>query len=124
MARLLAEAAKALQEPACLAVISELGGPVVTVEAAAAKMEILRFEDGRIGPAAAACRAGAYAATTVGGSVVWTCGGLGALERRNGGLARAVVIHETMHTLGLREHPYPGAPKTEKITAAILKACP
>jgi hypothetical protein len=121
--RLVSAAATTLVDPRCLAVIPALGGPAVTAGEAAAKLGSLRFEDGRVGPAAEACRRGAYAATTVGGSIVWTCGGLAELERRNARLARAVVTHEAMHALGLREHPFPGAPRTERITAAVLGAC-
>ncbi len=120
--RLAAAAARSVQEPHCLAVLQRLGGPAASPDEAAAKLHSLRFEDGG---SRDSCRRGTvYAETTVGGDVVWICpDSFRGLEDKDGSLARAVIVHELLHTLGLREAPAPGAPTSREITKAALQAC-
>jgi hypothetical protein len=60
-----------------------------------------------------------YAFTAPGSRVVRTCPSLGRLAAGEPRLARAVVIHELLHTLGLGENP----PGSDEITAAVERRC-
>ena len=64
-------------------------------------------------------RAGIMAVTAPGSRVVWVCGGFALAQKRDPGLAEVVVLHEALHTLGLREDP----PSSLEITARVVKRC-
>jgi hypothetical protein len=78
----------------------------------------LFFQDGTGTPQ---CESGGIEAFTARGSrVVFICGRQ--FERlwvTNNLRARAVIIHEALHTLGLGENP----PSSEEITSRVLKQC-
>ena len=65
-------------------------------------------------------RLGVLAYTQPGSRVVLVCGrAFQATWRNHRKLAEAVVIHETLHSLGLGENP----PTSSEITARVLEAC-
>jgi hypothetical protein len=72
------------------------------------------FRDGR---EAAICRAGTVAFTGVGSRVVFLCGAR--FMRLDRTAAELVIIHETLHTLGLGERP----PSSRDIDRQVARRC-
>lgn len=62
---------------------------------------------------------GTFAITFPGSRAVWVCPQFAFKQRRDPGLAEAVLIHEALHSLGLRENP----PSSAQITAAVVARC-
>lgn len=61
-----------------------------------------------------------FAYTPVGSHVVWVCPlALENLRRSRRGLTATVLVHETLHTLGLAEDP----PSSEEITLRVESRC-
>jgi hypothetical protein len=87
-------------------------------EAGDSYLALILFADGTGRPR---CKAGgAFAFTTPGSRVVYTCGRQFAeLADRSPARAQAIVIHEALHTLGLGENP----PSSAEITARVLARC-
>ena len=85
---------------------------------AAEHFSSLRFRDGT---GTALCRqANVQAHTTIGGSTVFVCPAqLFALAERDRLAASAILVHETLHTLGLGENP----PLPSEITRRIVNEC-
>jgi len=73
------------------------------------------------GAGQAACRhPGVLAATMPGSRVVYVCGTrFWRLQALDPGRAEAIVIHELLHTLGLRENP----PTSRQITERVVSRC-
>jgi hypothetical protein len=120
-------AARRLQKPRCLAVLAEFqdaAGRGLDQNLAslgttgASYLDTMLFYDahdqGR-------CRNQAVMAFTRPGSrVVLVCGrAFQSAYRGDSRLAEAVVIHEALHSLGLRENP----PSSTHITARVLEGC-
>jgi hypothetical protein len=120
-------AARRLQQPRCAGVLAEFADAEGTSldeklrtlgETGGSYLEKMLFYDGK---GQGRCRQPSVIAYTQPGSrVVLVCGRAFQAawwgERR---LAEAVVIHETLHSLGLGENP----PSSGEITARVLKAC-
>ncbi len=67
------------------------------------------------------CATGAPAFTTVGGTNVKLCRSFGYLSPST---AAALLLHEALHSSGLRESPgYPGAMTAAEITGAVREGC-
>lgn len=81
-------------------------------------LTLLVFYDGS---RRAACRRGGiFAATDVGGRIVWVCpDAFVRLAWSDPGTADVVVIHEALHSLGLGENP----PSSDEINARVRSAC-
>ena len=62
---------------------------------------------------------GTFAITFPGSRAVWVCPQFAVKQKRDPGLAEAVLIHEALHSLGLRENP----PSSTEITAAVVARC-
>ena len=83
----------------------------------------LEFRDGSHGDS---CLSSSVALTTqVGARVVSVCPeAFVGLARSHAGRAAALLIHEELHALGLREDPPdPSAPPSEAITRQVLRRC-
>lgn len=66
------------------------------------------------------CRAKTWAWVPMGGDVVFVCKArFEKLVKKDEWLATNVLVHETLHTLGLGEDP----PSSEEITAAVIRRC-
>lgn len=79
---------------------------------------VVRFNDGS--GQSLCSRPGVLAATKPGSRVVFVCGR--EFQRgyeRNPAHAEAVIIHETLHSLGLGENP----PTSSEITARVMERC-
>ena len=121
-------AARKLQDPACLGVLSDFrdaqGNPLdanlaATGMGATELLRALRFVDGS---GLGACRRPGIAAFTETGSrVVFVCPGELAAWARGKGVRSAadLLIHEELHALGLGENP----PTSEEITRAVGRRC-
>jgi hypothetical protein len=124
--RAIAAAARRLEHPRCLGILSEFRGAdgrtlteVLTGEGLTAPGHLRRLffysgEDHR------SCRTDVLAFTTPGSRVVYVC----AARFREGystnpARLEAVILHEMLHTLGLGEDP----PTSEEITARVVAAC-
>jgi hypothetical protein len=85
---------------------------------AAQYVSVVVFVDGA---SQKACRSGdALGGTQPGSRVVALCGSAFAeTERNDTRLAEAIVIHETLHSLGLGENP----PSSQEITSRVLGSC-
>jgi hypothetical protein len=59
------------------------------------------------------------ALTTPGSRVIHICPQFGGKQRRDPGLAEAVIIHEALHSLGLTENP----PSSLEITRRVIDRC-
>lgn len=116
-----------LAEPSCDELLSEFtdasGRPLrAHLEelglSAAEYMGAVLFVDGA---SQKACSSGdALAGTRPGSRVVALCSeAFVETERKNPRLAQALVIHETLHSLGLGENP----PSSREITARVLRSC-
>ena len=57
------------------------------------------------------------AVTAPGSRVVWICPQFGPQQKRDTGLAEVVLLHEMLHSLGLRENPPSGAEITSRVVA-------
>jgi hypothetical protein len=63
---------------------------------------------------------GVLAYTHPGASTISVCGHrFASLGRANPRLASALILHEQLHSLGLRENP----PESQQITASVLRGC-
>jgi hypothetical protein len=66
------------------------------------------------------CGTSALAITAPGSHAIFICGARFVRElSRNGRHARATIIHETLHSLGLGENP----PSSDEITSRVLALC-
>jgi len=120
-------AALVLARPACQAVLSDFtaqdGRPVRARldELGAGPDDYLQLLFFRDGAERGRCRGEFVMAFTVPSSrVVYVCGRrFESLWWRDRAAARAVVIHEALHTLGLGENP----PSSAEITSRVHKRC-
>lgn len=64
-------------------------------------------------------RRGVMAVTNAGSRVVYLCPAFAQQQRRDPGLAEALVIHELLHTLGLAENP----PTSLEINRRVFARC-
>jgi hypothetical protein len=64
-------------------------------------------------------REAVLAVATPGSRVIHICPRFAELRRRHRGYAETVIIHETLHTLGLGEDP----PSTHEITSRVRQRC-
>jgi len=128
-----AGAARRLQDPACLKVLTDFRdreGRTLAENlqawgvSAAEYVQIVPFRDGASVPLCQ--RQTVRLATTPGSPPVYVCpaaAGLGSpfaqIQARNPSLAEAMVIHEILHTLGLGENP----PTTFEITERVRARC-
>jgi len=62
---------------------------------------------------------GVMAVTSAGSRVVFLCPAFTLEQRRDPGLAEALVIHELLHTLGLAENP----PTSQQINRRVFERC-
>lgn len=120
-------ARRRLQQPACQRLFSEFSDASgQTLQAnldalgrtGADHLGMLLFADGSD---RRRCKVGGpFAFTTTRGSVVYVCGrAFRDLAKRDPRWAQAIVIHETLHTLGLGENP----PSSSEITERVLAVC-
>jgi hypothetical protein len=83
-----------------------------------AHLDSLSFKDGSSRPRCASQAILAF--TNVGGDTVYVCAGqFSRVAERDPASADIVLIHEALHTLGLRENP----PTSREITARVLLRC-
>jgi hypothetical protein len=54
---------------------------------------------------------------------VFVCSKFADVQLRQPGIAESMVIHEILHTLGLREAPQKGAPTSIEITQRVEARC-
>jgi hypothetical protein len=54
---------------------------------------------------------------------VFVCKTFAEVQLRQPGVAESMLIHEILHTLGLGEHPQPGAPTSIEITQRVEARC-
>jgi hypothetical protein len=59
------------------------------------------------------------AITTPGSRAVWVCPRFALAQRRDPRLGEATLLHETLHSLGLGEHP----PTPAEITSKVMERC-
>jgi hypothetical protein len=82
--------------------------------------EYLQFIGFYDGEGETSCARPSTMAITVPGSLaVWICPQFAVQQRRDPGLAQTIVIHETLHSLGLGENP----PSSADITARVVARC-
>ncbi len=80
-------------------------------------LESLVFIDGGRDPV---CRIGrAVLTTTPGSRVIRVCPGFARFQLRNPGLSASLIIHESLHALGLSENP----PSSNEITQRVERRC-
>jgi hypothetical protein len=80
-------------------------------------LETLVFFDGSREPV---CGLGRSALTTKPGSrVIWVCPSFTALHLSDPALSASLIIHESLHALGLGEDP----PRSTEITRAVERRC-
>jgi hypothetical protein len=80
-------------------------------------LETVHFLNGELQPL---CRRSTVQMTTSGKSrYVYVCPGFREFQDRRPELTPAIVIHETLHTLGLGENP----PKSMEITSRVVARC-
>ncbi len=80
-------------------------------------LETLVFLEGSREPV---CRLGRAALTTKPGSrVIWVCPSFTELHLRHPALSASLIIHESLHALGLGEDP----PRSSEITRAVERRC-
>lgn len=125
--RALEGASSLLETPKCQSVLSEFvdeGGRPLTARLASLDlslkeyMRVLVFMDG--GAHRRCNQQGVLGFTTTGGRIIYVCGR--AFERnwkRNAPEARATIIHELLHSLGLGENP----PSPRYITDRVQQLC-
>jgi hypothetical protein len=66
------------------------------------------------------CRRGkAVLTTTPGSQVIGVCPGFAAFQLRDPGLSASIIIHESLHALGLGENP----PSSREITQRVERRC-
>lgn len=83
-----------------------------------AHLDALNFRDASMEPHCAST--GILAFTRVGGDTVFVCAGqFSRAAERDPAIADIVLIHEALHTLGLRENP----PSSREITARVAQRC-
>ena len=121
------EAARALDEPGCQALFSDFRDPdgrllhEKLARLGVSPEQYLRlivFMDGSDLPACQ--RGGALAVTAPGSRVVFVCGRQFVREwSARTRHARAVPVHEALHSLGLAENP----PSSAHITSQVLRRC-
>lgn len=91
--------------------LEKLGTP------AGAFLRSLRYVNGEHLPV---CRPGVLAGTRPGSRVVYLCGmRFASAQRTNPRLGAALILHESLHALGLSENP----PTSLEITAGVLARC-
>jgi hypothetical protein len=119
-------AARRLAAPECRAVLADFSdaqGVRLDARLAAAGVSLedwirgVYFYDGQ---GQAPCqRRGVLAVTNTGGNVVYVCPAFLRQQNRDPGLAEAVMVHELLHTLGLREDP----PTSREINRRVFARC-
>ena len=126
--RTVERAANRLAEPGCALVLGDFtdarsGRPLSATLAASGRtassfLSSLRFVDA---DHMIQCRRRpAYAWVPVGGDVVFVCRSrFESLVRKDEWLAGSVLVHESLHSLGLGENP----PSSEEITMAVVRRC-
>lgn len=126
--RTVERAAARLSDPACAAVLHDFldartGRPLAETLASSGRtpsgfLASLRFVDA---DHMVQCRYRTpWAFIPVGGDVVFVCRSrFLALVKKNEWLAGNVLVHETLHSLGLGENP----PRSEEITEAVARRC-
>ena len=126
--RTVERAASRLAEPGCALVLGDFtdsrsGRPLSATLAASGRTAASFFASLRFVDAdhMVQCRRRpAYAWVPVGGDVVFVCRSrFEALVRKDEWLAGNVLVHESLHSLGLGENP----PSSEEITIAVVRHC-
>jgi hypothetical protein len=122
----IAEAEIELEHPRCEAIFSDFRDPsgaplsaglVALGVSSRAFLRSLRYADGKH---LSLCSAGVLAATKRGSRLVYLCGArFAAAHRRNPRLGAALILHESLHALGLSENP----PTSLQITAGVIARC-
>jgi hypothetical protein len=121
------DASSRLSDPACSRIFTDYrdsGGQTLQANLDAlgrtgqSYVEWLNFYDGH-GMSRCADR-GTLASTSPGSRVVYICSRqFREKQRRDPGLAAALIIHEELHSLGLAENP----PSSQEITARVISRC-
>jgi hypothetical protein len=128
LARALAGAARRLEQPACRRIFADFadpsGQPLQAVldasgrDAAGFLRDWVYFADGR--EHARCAEQGVLAVTAPGSRAVWICGRRFQWEQwRDPAYMEVVLIHETLHVLGLGENP----PTSAAISRQVLARC-
>ena len=89
-------------------------------ETGASYLGRLSFENGDGRPRCEQRQVGVLAFTTPGSRVVHVCPGFAGVAHRYADEAEATIIHEALHTLGLRENP----PSSRQIQDRVRALCP
>lgn len=119
-------AARRLQSPECGAIFGDFkdaAGRVLqaNLDALARSgpeyLALVGFYDGQ--GHGTCLRSRTVAITAPGSRAVWICPQFAVEQRRDRGLAEALLVHEVLHTLGLAENP----PSTFEITHRVVARC-
>lgn len=127
VSRAVADAADRLSRPECGRILSQLrdgNGRLLQENLDATGLDARTYMLDHIfyydGESERVCRqSGVVAITEPGSRVVKVCPRFSKLRGRRADYARAILIHEALHTLGLGENP----PSSASITDEVLKHC-
>ena len=118
------DAMRKLQEPACQQVLDDFTDreerPLrkrLGTSTPAAYLARMVLREGEIPRGSGRCASAGAAAFTAGGAAVFVCGT--SFRRLNRGARANALIHEMLHTLGLRENP----PSSAEITRRVAERC-
>jgi hypothetical protein len=118
------EAGRRLREPGCQRVLDEFrdsdGRPLrerLGASTPCAYLNLLVLREGEIPRGSGHCASRGAAAFTAGGAAVFVCGT--SFRKLEPGARANALIHEMLHTLGLRENP----PSSAEITRRVAALC-
>jgi hypothetical protein len=124
VSRAVREATGRLQQPSCQRVLDDFtdadGRPVrdrLGASSPQAYLAGLVLREGEIPRGSGRCASPGAAAFTAGGAAVFVCGT--SFRRLSHGARANALIHEMLHTLGLRENP----PSSAEITRRVTERC-
>ena len=124
VSRAVREATGRLQQPSCQRVLDDFtdadGRPVrerLGASSPEAYLAGLVLREGEIPRGSGRCASPGAAAFTAGGAAVFVCGT--SFRRLSHGERANALIHEMLHTLGLRENP----PSSAEITRRVAERC-
>jgi hypothetical protein len=119
-------ASRRLEDDACAAIFSEFkdaGGQPLSArldslgQSAHGYLRHVGFYDGQ--GVSRCLRSRVIAVTAPGSRAVWICPQFALQQKRDPGLAEVLLLHETLHSLGLREDP----PSAAEITSRVVARC-
>jgi hypothetical protein len=124
VSRAAGEAMRRLQDPSCQRVLEDFAdreGRLLRENLGASTPEAylasLAFRNGEIPVGSRHCASQGAAAFTTDGAAIFVCGA--SFQRLGRGARANALIHEMLHTLGLRENP----PSSREITRRVTERC-